>query len=59
MPPSSFRKEEEIGRLEPEKQADLLILDNPDFRHLSYHFSVNHIWKVIKKGKVVWERTEE
>jgi imidazolonepropionase len=48
-------KEKEIGSLEPGKQADLVILDIPDYRHLSYHFGVNHAWKVAKKGRIVWE----
>ncbi len=52
----ALRKEKEIGSLEPGKQADLLILDIPDYRHLVYHFGVNHVEKVIKKGKLVWER---
>jgi len=48
-------KEKEIGSLGVGKQADLVLLDIPDYRHLSYHFGVNHAWKVIKKGRVVWE----
>ncbi len=51
----ALRMEKEIGSLEPGKQADLVILDIPDYRHLSYHFGVNHAWKVIKKGRLVWE----
>jgi len=50
-----LKKEREIGSLEAGKQADLVILDIPDYRHLSYHFGVNHVWKVIKKGIVSWE----
>lgn len=52
----ALRKDKEIGSLEPGKQADLLLLDVPDYRHLSYHFGVNHVEKVIKKGRMVWER---
>jgi imidazolonepropionase len=52
----ALRKDKEIGSLEPGKQADLLLLDVPDYRHLSYHFGVNHVEKVIKKGRLVWER---
>jgi imidazolonepropionase len=52
----AIRKEKEIGSLEPGKQADLVSLNIPDYRHLSYHFGINHVWKVVKKGKVVWER---
>jgi imidazolonepropionase len=51
----ALRKEKEIGSLAPGKQADLVLLDIPDYRHLSYHFGVNHVWKVVKKGRVVWE----
>jgi imidazolonepropionase len=51
----ALRKEKEIGSLEPGRQADLVILDIPGYRHLSYHFGVNHVWKVIKKGRLVWE----
>jgi len=50
----ALRKEREIGSIEAGKQADLLVLDIPDYRHLSYHFGINHAWTVIKKGKVVW-----
>jgi imidazolonepropionase len=49
----ALKKEREIGTLEPGKQADLVILDIPDYRHLPYHFGINHVWKVIKKGIVV------
>jgi imidazolonepropionase len=52
----ALRKDKEIGSLEPGKQADLVILDVPDYRHLSYHFGVNHVEKVIKKGRLIWER---
>jgi imidazolonepropionase len=51
----ALRKEKEIGSIEPGKQADLVILDIPDYRHLSYHFGVNHVWQVIKRGLLVWE----
>jgi len=52
---TALKKEREIGSLEAGKQADLVILDIPDYRHLSYHFGVNHVWKVINKGIVSWE----
>jgi imidazolonepropionase len=52
----ALRKETEIGSIAPSKQADFVILDVPDYRHLSYHFGINHIWKVVKRGNVVWEK---
>jgi imidazolonepropionase len=43
-----------LGSLEVGKQADLVILDVPDYRHLFYHFGVSHVWRVIKRGRVVY-----
>jgi imidazolonepropionase len=42
---------ERVGSLEPGKQADLLILDIQDYRHLGYRFGTNLVHTVIKKGK--------
>lgn len=42
-----------VGSIEVGKQADLLILDTPDYRHLAYHFGGNHVKTVIKKGRVL------
>jgi imidazolonepropionase len=44
-----------VGSLEPGKQADILILDVPDYRHLGYRFGTNLVRKVIRKGKIVFE----
>lgn len=40
-----------IGSLEPGKQADLLIMDIPDYRHIGYRFGTNLVGTVIKKGQ--------
>lgn len=45
---------ERVGSLNPGKQADLLILDVPDYRHLGYRFGTNLVQTVIKKGKVYY-----
>ncbi len=45
---------QEIGSLEPGKQADILILDTADYRQLGYRFGINLVQQVIKKGQVVW-----
>ena len=42
---------ERIGSLEPGKQADLLILKVPDYRHLGYRFGENLVKTIIKRGK--------
>jgi imidazolonepropionase len=40
----------QVGSLEPGKQADLVIWDAPDYRHLPYHFGVNLARQVIIGG---------
>lgn len=41
-----------VGSLEAGKQADLLMLDAPDYRHLAYQFGGNLVAKVVKKGTI-------
>jgi imidazolonepropionase len=43
-----------LGTLAVGKQADLVIWEVPDYRQLFYHFGVNHAWRVIKRGQVVY-----
>ena len=42
-----------VGSLEVGKQADVLVLDAPDYRHLGYRFGTNLVDTVIKRGQVV------
>ncbi len=42
-----------MGSLEAGKQAELLILGAPDYRHLDYRFMGNLVGVVIKAGEVV------
>ncbi|NMC46880.1 MAG: imidazolonepropionase [Chloroflexi bacterium] len=50
---AAINRQDKIGSLEPGKQADLLILNVPDYRHLGYRFGENLVQTVIKKGKVI------
>jgi imidazolonepropionase len=43
-----------VGSLEVGKQADLLLLSVPDYRHLGYRFGPNLVQSVVKKGCIVW-----
>ncbi len=44
---------ERLGSLEVGKQADLLILNAPDYRHLAYQFGGNLVERVIKRGQLI------
>jgi imidazolonepropionase len=48
----AIRRADTIGSLETGKQADLLILGVPDYRHLGYRFGSNLVRQVVKKGRV-------
>ncbi len=48
---AAINRQASIGSLEPGKQADILILDVPDYRHLGYRIGGNLVHTVIKKGK--------
>ena len=54
----AIRLDLRVGSLEPGKQADVLILDVPDYRHLGYRYGTNLVQTVIKAGAVAW-RTQD
>ena len=48
----AIRMADRVGSIEAGKQADLLVLGVPDYRHLGYRFGTNLVRQVIKKGRV-------
>ena len=42
-----------VGSLEVGKQADILILDVPDYRYVAYEFGDNPVAHVIKQGRLL------
>lgn len=49
----AINRADSVGSLEAGKQADILIMNVPSYRHLSYQYGVNHVDTVIKAGRVV------
>jgi imidazolonepropionase len=43
----------EVGSLEVGKIADIIMFDIPDYNYIPYHFGVNNVEKVIKRGKLL------
>lgn len=48
----ALNMQNQIGSIEENKQADLLIFDMNSYKELVYNFAVNRISYIIKKGKV-------
>ncbi len=51
----SVRRGQDLGSLTPGKQADFVICNISDYRQLFYHFGINHVWQVYKRGQLVRE----
>lgn len=49
-------KQERLGSISTGKQADVLIFDMKNHKELVYHFGVNMLSYVIKKGKVIYKQ---
>jgi imidazolonepropionase len=50
---AALRRDDRVGSLEPGKDADLVVLDASDYRHLGYRFGTNLAATVIQAGRVV------
>lgn len=44
---------DKVGSLEAGKQADIIILDAPNHTYIPYHYGINPVETVIKKGNIV------
>lgn len=53
---ASLGLEEKIGSLDLGKQGDLVIFDSPNLEYILYHFGINHVDKVIKKGEIAYSK---
>jgi imidazolonepropionase len=51
-----LRRVDRIGRLVPGYDADLVLLDAPDWRHLAYHMGGEIVCAVVQSGRLVWRR---
>lgn len=44
---------DKTGSIEIGKQADMLVFDVPDYKQILYHFGVNQLHSVIRKGEFI------
>lgn len=50
---AALDRAERIGTIEVGKEADLILIDAPSYRFLTYHFGMNLVTTTLKKGKIV------
>jgi imidazolonepropionase len=55
----AVNRQNEIGSIEAGKKADVLILECPSINFLPYNTGINLVEKVIKDGKVVYDKYEK
>jgi imidazolonepropionase len=48
-----------IGSIDPGKLGDVVILEFPSYKFIPYHIGVSCVEKVIKKGTLVFDRTQK
>ena len=51
----AYSLDRNIGCIDRGVNADLVVMDIPNHRHIGYHFGVNLVSTVIKNGAIVWE----
>ncbi len=53
---AALGRAQSIGSLDPGKQGDVIILENPSYRFIPYHLGVSTVEKVVKKGTLVFDK---
>ncbi|SDI95632.1 imidazolonepropionase [Proteiniclasticum ruminis] len=51
---AALERADRIGSIEEGKEADLILVDAPSYRFLTYHFGMNLVTTTVKKGKIVY-----
>jgi imidazolonepropionase len=52
---SAIGKENEVGSIEKGKIADIILMDIPNFKHIPYHYGMNHVKMVIRHGQISYQ----
>lgn len=49
----AINRSDQVGSIEAGKQADIVILDVPNYKQMQYFYGMNHVHSVVKKGELV------
>jgi imidazolonepropionase len=50
---AALGREDRLGSLTPGKQGDVIVCNVSDYRDIFYHFGINHVECVVKRGRAV------
>jgi imidazolonepropionase len=50
---AALARSDRLGSLTPGKQGDMIVCNVSDYREIFYHFGINHVECVLKRGRVV------
>lgn len=53
---AALDRADRIGSIEVGKDADLVLIDAPSYRFLTYHFGMNLVTTTIKQGKIIYKK---
>ncbi|MBN2394916.1 MAG: imidazolonepropionase [Candidatus Atribacteria bacterium] len=53
---AALNREKTIGSIDVGKQGDIIILEFPSYHYIPYHLGVSCVEKVIKKGRIVFDK---
>jgi imidazolonepropionase len=54
---AALNRSDAIGSLDVGKQGDVIILEFPSYHFISYHIGVSTVEKVVKDGRLVFDKT--
>lgn len=55
---AAIDKADELGSIDPGKKADIVIHEFPSYKYLPYHIGVSTVERVIKDGKLIYDKTD-
>lgn len=49
----AINREKEMGSIEIDKKADIVLMSIPNYQYIPYHYGMNHVETVIRHGQIV------
>ena len=53
---AALNREKTIGSIDIGKKGDIVILEFPSYKYIPYHLGVSCVEKVIKNGRIVFDK---